>query len=224
MDSLTRYKQCNKEEFVKVLIEQRGEGCNVHGVLHVNKVAGNINIVPGKFIMMNTRYVIDTNQIDLSGDGLFNTSHTIQKISFGKEYPGMQNPLSGLNRVWNIPNTSGMFEYLVKIVPTKYKTFSGELIQTNQYSATEYTIDIDPSSLSKAGVAGFFLMYELSPISVSFKEENMAFLTFLINLLAILGGVFTVASLIDSVLYGGFKRLQKKVELGQKQKINSTFL
>lgn len=58
-------------------------------------------------------------------------------------------------------------------------------------------------------------MYELSPITASFKETPRSFLHFVINLMAILGGVFTVASLIDSFLYGSLKRLETKVELGK---------
>jgi hypothetical protein len=62
---------------------------------------------------------------------------------------------------------------------------------------------------------GVFILYELSPITASFKETPRSFLHFLINMMAILGGIFTVASLVDSLLYGSLQRLEKKVELGK---------
>ena len=38
---------------------------------------------------------------------------------------------------------------------------------------------------------------------------------FLTGVCAIIGGVFTVAGLIDSVIYHSVKTLQKKIELGK---------
>ncbi len=43
------------------------EGCNVKGFMKVARVAGNMNIVPGKFLMKNARYVLDTQQFEFNG-------------------------------------------------------------------------------------------------------------------------------------------------------------
>lgn len=110
-------------------------------------------------------------------------------------------------------------------MPTKYEYLSGEVISTNQFSVTESFTPLNGEDLG-AGTPGtyhsnvshflgVFIMYELSPISAEFKETSRSFLHFIINLMAILGGVFTVASLADSLLYGSLKRMEKKVELGK---------
>jgi len=181
----------------------------------VERVGGNVNIVPGKFIIQNSRYVIDSNLFQFDGD--FNITHKINKLSFGKEYPGMRNPLDGMHKLWTIEDGSPMYEYYVQAVPTIYED-KYETINTNQYSATEYMEVIKKSldsGFSSRGVPGLFFMYELSPITVDFKITSKSFLHFLTNLCAIIGGVFTVASLIDSFIYKGLNTLQKKVELGK---------
>jgi len=58
-------------------------------------------------------------------------------------------------------------------------------------------------------------MYELSPIRVKFKETGKSFAHFLTGVCAIIGGVFTVAGIIDSFIYHGVKTLKAKVELGK---------
>jgi len=58
-------------------------------------------------------------------------------------------------------------------------------------------------------------MYDLSPIIVDYKKASKSFLHFITNLCAIIGGVFTIASLVDSFVYSGLRTLKKKMELGK---------
>jgi hypothetical protein len=44
-------------------------------------------------------------------------------------------------------------------------------------------------------------MYDLSPIMVKFTEKQRSFAHFLTSVCAIVGGVFTVAGIIDSLVY-----------------------
>eukprot|EP00878_Enallax_costatus_P040626 GHUV01046951.1.p1 GENE.GHUV01046951.1~~GHUV01046951.1.p1 ORF type:complete len:138 (+),score=44.82 GHUV01046951.1:77-490(+) len=56
--------------------------------------------------------------------------------------------------------------------------------------------------------------YDLSPIQVVVREQGKAWYHFLTTTCAIIGGVFTVAGILDSILYQGFK-FARKVELGK---------
>ena len=58
-------------------------------------------------------------------------------------------------------------------------------------------------------------MYELSPIMVKFTETSKSFAHFLTGVCAIIGGVFTVAGIIDSMVYHSMRSLKKKVDLGK---------
>ena len=102
---------------------------------------------------------------------------------------------------------SGMFQYFVKIVPTTYESLSGAVINTNQFSVTEHFKPVEESEAasgghghSHAGLPGVFIMYDLSPIMVKFRESRKSFSHFLTGVCAIIGGVFTVAGFIDGFI------------------------
>ena len=50
---------------------------------------------------------------------------------------------------------------------------------------------------------GVFFIYDISPIMVKFTEKRGSRSYFLTSLCAIVGGVFTVAGIIDGILYQG---------------------
>lgn len=50
---------------------------------------------------------------------------------------------------------------------------------------------------------------------MKFSEVKAAFFTFFVQTLAILGGLFTVAGLVESALHTGIETMQKKFELGK---------
>ncbi|XP_044973189.1 endoplasmic reticulum-Golgi intermediate compartment protein 3-like [Hordeum vulgare subsp. vulgare] len=62
---------------------------------------------------------------------------------------------------------------------------------------------------------GVYFFYEFSPIQVDFTEENTSLLHFLTNICVILGGIFTVAGIIDSFVYHGHRAIKKKMETGK---------
>lgn len=50
---------------------------------------------------------------------------------------------------------------------------------------------------------------------IIYTETHRSFLTFLTSVCAVVGGVFTVASLIDAFIYNADRALRQKVELGK---------
>jgi len=96
-----------------------------------------------------------------------------------------------------------MYEYYVKVVPTKFQIsrYSQDWISSNQYSVTEYSQSINLMDPLMNGAPGVVFLYELSPITIDFAVKHMSFLHFFTNLLAILGGIFTVSSLFDSIFF-----------------------
>jgi len=51
--------------------------------------------------------------------------------------------------------------------------------------------------------------YEVSPFAISYTNARENFLQFLINMCAIVGGVFTFASIVDSLIHKGSKMVFK---------------
>ena len=86
--------QCKREGFVERVREEQGEGCNIHGSLEVNKVAGNFHFAPGKSFINHISILIDLLSLQTES---YNISHKINKLSFGDSIPGVVNPLDGIH-------------------------------------------------------------------------------------------------------------------------------
>eukprot|EP00055_Hartaetosiga_balthica_P018797 m.135386 g.135386 ORF g.135386 m.135386 type:complete len:396 (+) comp9962_c0_seq1:82-1269(+) len=205
--------QCDREGWTEKIKTESKEGCHLFGSLQVNKVAGNFHIAPGKSFQQNNFHVHDLQSFGKENIGKFNMTHTINRLSFGMEVPGSVEPLAGHHEASDIQSTT-MFQYFVKIVPTRYRQSSGNEISTNQYSVTMHQKQIDFAA-GESGLPGVFFMYEITPILVQLSEHNHSFLHFLTSLCAIIGGIYSVAGMIDGFVYHGLRTLQKKQEIGK---------
>ena len=201
-------EQCEREGFAENLKNQEGEGCNIYGYLEVNKVAGNFHFAPGKSFQHGNMHVHDLMPFHTDK---FNMSHTIAKLSFGADFPGVVNPLDGVTR--EMEGNAGMYQYFLKVVPTNYQQMRGHGVATNQFSVTDHFKQVD----AKAGqhLPGVFFFYELSPIKVELKERRHSILHFLTSVCALVGGLFTVSGIVDATVYHGHKAIKKKIDLGK---------
>ncbi|XP_044507983.1 endoplasmic reticulum-Golgi intermediate compartment protein 3-like [Mangifera indica] len=196
--------QCKREGFIEKIKSEDGEGCQIHGSLEVNKVAGNFHFSPGKSFHQSN---IDILNVLASPKDKYNISHKVNKLTFGDHFPGMVNPLDGVQ--WGHERPYGMYQYFIKVVPTIYTNTRGYTIQSNQYSVTEH---LRVSELIHSDSHfGVFFFYDFSPIKVTYKEEHISFLHFLTNICAVIGGIFAVAGIVDSFIYHGKKRLKKQM-------------
>lgn len=166
-----------------------GEGCRVFGVLDVQRVAGNFHIsVHGLNIIVAQQIFEGANHV--------NVSHVIHDLSFGPKYPGIHNPLDDTVRI--LRDASGTFKYYIKIVPTEYRYLSKEVLPTNQFSVTEYFVAMKDSDRSWPAV---YFLYDLSPITVTIREEKRSFTHFITRLCAVLGGTFALTGMLDRWMY-----------------------
>lgn len=167
----------------------------------------------------------------------FDFSHRINRLSFGKDFPGMVNPLDGTYKDHARTGVQGMWQYYVKVVPTTFTRSLGRTLQTNQFSVTEHFKPVGGAERGIPGEetwapalacvlctahrceallpAGIFFFYDLSPIKVRYTEKRGGFLHFLTNVCAIVGGVFTVSGLLEAFVYHVPRALRKKMEMGK---------
>ena len=95
-------------------------------------------------------------------------SHTINKLSFGHDYPGSKNPLDGL--LMPSDRFSMAYKYFLKVVPTLYVDVNERKISTNQFSVTEHAAETNFATSSD--LPGVFFYYDLSPIKVMFRDDE----------------------------------------------------
>ncbi|KAH7518190.1 hypothetical protein FEM48_Zijuj09G0145300 [Ziziphus jujuba var. spinosa] len=147
--------QCKREGFFQKIKDEDGEGCNIEGSLEVNKVAGNFHFVPGKSLHLSNMHGLLALQKDS-----YNISHKINRLAFGDYFPGVVNPLDGVQWMQETPN--GMYQYFLKVVPTIYTNVRGRSVYSNQYSVTEHFKSFE--NAHSQSLPGVFFFYDLSPI------------------------------------------------------------
>jgi len=187
------------------------EGCRVYGYVTVGKVAGNFHIAPGVSAQTGSQHVHSTSMLP---DDI-NVSHTIKYLAFGEMYPGQVNPLDGHQEI----DTKGalMTQYFINVVPTQYTYRDGHTTSTNQFSVTTHSHNVDMEEARKrgAGTPGMYISYDMSPISITYREYQRSFAHFLTGVCAIVGGVFTIMGFFDKVVYHTTHTFKEKVELGK---------
>mmetsp|Transcript_25306 Transcript_25306/g.58775 ORF Transcript_25306/g.58775 Transcript_25306/m.58775 type:complete len:371 (+) Transcript_25306:87-1199(+) len=180
-------------------------GCQIHGDVLVSKVAGNVHVALGKSTIRDGKHVHEFNIRDVN-DG-FNTSHIIHRLEFGERVSGVESPLEGTTKI--VASGAYMFHYYIKLVPTLFSGRDGGVVYTHQYSVTGSAKNVMHKKGELLGLPGVFLVYEFTPFMVQKVEKMVPISHFLISVSAIIGGVFTVAGLIDGMLYKGLRDLKQ---------------
>lgn len=180
-------------------------GCRIHGDVLVSKVGGNVHVALGKSTVRDGKHVHEFNVKEVS-DG-FNTSHSIHRLEFGERVAGMYSPLEGTTKI--VKHGTYMFHYYIKLVPTLFTGSRGDLVYTHQYSVTDNGKNVMVKKGELTGLPGVFLVYEFTPFMVQKIEKVVPLSHFITSVCAIVGGVFTVAGLIDAILYRSYKNFKK---------------
>ncbi|CAD8177444.1 unnamed protein product [Paramecium pentaurelia] len=189
------------------------EGCQIAGYIIVNKVPGNFHVSAHAFggILHQVFQRSQIHTLDLS--------HTINHISFGEEddlikikkqfQKGVLNPLDNTKKIAQPQGGTGMmFQYYISVVPTTYIDVQGNEYYVHQFTANSNEVQTDH-------LPAVYFRYDLSPVTVKFLQYRESFLHFLVQICAILGGVFTIASIVDGMIHKSVVALLKKYEMGK---------
>ncbi|XP_067132010.1 endoplasmic reticulum-Golgi intermediate compartment protein 1-like [Centruroides vittatus] len=176
-----------------------GAGCRFEGKFYVNKVPGNFHV--------------STHAASKQPDSI-DMAHIIHEVTFGEK---LDKPLSGSFNALKDVNKQDVqsvesHDYVMKIVPTIYEDLDGSLVHLYQYTAA-YKSYISFGHSGRIMPAIWF-RYDLTPITVKYTVKRQPLYSFLTTICAIIGGTFTVAGLIDSLLFSA-SNIFKKFELGK---------
>jgi len=201
----TTFEQCRRDARRRSAKLQEGEGCNIYGTMEVARVTGTFSIAPVSRLPTSRLQ----RNVELSADqaSAFNVTHQIKRLSFGTDFPGQHNPLDD---IWtHSPGGAAVSRYFLKVVPTTYEFIGGSSVHTNQFSVTQYFKSLTADSESTMMPCISFV-FELTPLKVRKTERRGgSFFSFFTRSAAVIGGVFTVAGILDSALYVGTRQLEK---------------
>lgn len=177
-----------------------GEGCTFQGRFEINKVPGNFHV--------------STHGAGQQPDTV-DMAHVIDGLRFGDDIH-LENidaafvSLSNLNKEES--NGISSHDYVLRVVPTIYEKLDGTKLYSFQYTWAYK----DYISYGHGGrvMPAIWFRYDLSPITVKYVERRKPFYHFITTVFAIVGGTFTVAGIIDSLLFTA-SELFKKFQLGK---------
>lgn len=178
-----------------------GNGCRMESHFLINKVPGNFHV--------------STHSAESQPENP-DMTHIIHKVRFGmdlqegKDVSGSFNPLEGLDKTKS--QAIATHDYIVKIVPSVYEDSRGNLRYPYQYTFSYR--DVIQYGHGGRMMPAIWFRYDLSPITVRYKEKRKPFYTFLTTVCAIVGGTFTVAGILDSCIFTATE-VFRKLEIGK---------
>merc|ERR1712151_323437 len=93
-----------------------------------------------------------------------------------------------------------MFHYYIKLVPTVFIDQTGQEQYTNQYSATDSARNVRVRTGELSGLPGVFFVYDFSPFLMRKTELVKPWSYIFTSSCAIIGGVFSIAKLVELVV------------------------
>ncbi|XP_052228357.1 endoplasmic reticulum-Golgi intermediate compartment protein 1-like isoform X2 [Dreissena polymorpha] len=172
-------------------------GCRMETHFLINKVPGNFHVSTHSAKSQPT-----------AGD----MRHVVHKLRFGmdleagKDVKGSFNPMESLDKAGG--NAQATHDYIVRVVPSVYVSMNG-----NKRFPYQYTYSYREKLIANKNPAVWF-KYQLSPITVQYREMRKPLYHFLTTVCAIIGGTFTVAGILDSCIFTAHEII-KKIEIGK---------
>lgn len=161
--------------------------CRIFGSIPINRVQGDFHITA-------EGYGYRRDQV--TPEEALNFTHFINEFSFGTFYPYIENTLDATVHKTDVRRKT--YQYDLKVIPTVYGKLGHE-IDTNQYSVRMYETE-------NKHAPGIFIKYDFDPIKMSIIEKRLSFFQFVIRLVTIVGGFWTMAG-------WGYRVMEKMIVL-----------
>jgi len=227
-------------ERIKKMIHS-GEGCRVAGFVRVNKVPGNVHLSTYSHSYLFGSLYQETRNMNIShkvNHLSFGLDTDISFIKRNFKGTGIVAPLDGVQQVvgdgpvtttttttrdtrsiyggfaglglsaFGSNANSAIFEYYTKVVPTTYVPLNRPPLNVYQFTANS-------NKIVNQQMPSLYFRYDFAPVTVRYKETRESFSHFLVQICAVIGGVFTMAGLVDSLLHRSIVELAKKAQIGK---------
>ncbi|RNF10458.1 ERGIC and golgi family 3 [Trypanosoma conorhini] len=167
-------------------------GCNYKGTLRLRKVGGRLYFAPkrvgGGFQIQDVMR--------------FDSSHKINKLTIGDERVtrfsrrGVHYPLNG--HEFDAQRRFSEIRYFLKVVPTTYPSWKNAVLNATYEYGVQWNHRFIPIGFGQLPSVSFG--FEFQPIQVNNYFKRPSFSHFLVQLCGIVGGLFVVLGLIDSLV------------------------
>eukprot|EP00386_Alphamonas_edax_P011691 GDKI01036842.1.p1 GENE.GDKI01036842.1~~GDKI01036842.1.p1 ORF type:complete len:354 (-),score=106.93 GDKI01036842.1:285-1346(-) len=199
------------DKIKKMVVDE--EGCKIKGSVKVHKVPGNIHISTHSHAHVLGLLYPSWQRIDIS--------HRVNHLSYGDDddiayvkqnfaQTGIVSPLDGVTKMQPEQHEDPViFEYYVKVVPT---TFFDSLKNVTRHV---FQFTANSNTITNPQMPSIYIRHDLSPVRVKFTLYRGSVFNFLVQVCAIIGGVFTVAGIFEAILHRSVLHIAKKARIGK---------
>jgi len=179
------------------------QACRIEGYINVPRVPGNFHVEA-----RSTSH-------DMSPT-MANLSHIVHHLQFGQtldpalerilptKHQFLMHPLDG--RKFLLDKKHSAPQHYIKVVTTLLEFSGGRQINSYQLTTQNRIAVYKEDQIPEAKFS-----YDLSPVSVIVSQKGKPFYSFLTSLFAIIGGTYTVVSLLDGAVGRVSVRLKKSI-------------
>lgn len=204
VDSLVDYLKRKVLDYEKHMPNTfHDQGCRIEGYLNVARVPGNFHIEAR------------SKNEDLSPQ-MANLSHSVHHLQFGEsldrvlesrlptKHQYLMHPLDG--RTFLLDKKHSAPQHYIKVVTTLYEFSNGKTVNSYQLTTQNRIATYGDEEIPEAKFS-----FDMSPVSVVVSQKGKPLYSFLTSLFAIVGGTFTVISLLDGAVEQVNTRLKKSL-------------
>ena len=181
------------------------EGCRFFGNFNMRRI-------PGNFYFTVRHHLKTMEKINELIDYKFNLSHKINNLSFGYENDlkyindnfkiGKLNPLD--NKIVIDKNEGITHNYYMNIIPSEYYGENNKIYNVFQLTAN-YLSKSDSDEIPEIA-----FYYDISPIKITYQIIFPSNFDGIVNICAIIGGVFTIFGILNQFILKVFQGHYKK--------------
>jgi hypothetical protein len=185
-------------------------GCRVSGTARGSNTKGSLGFPMGEGMLERAVNIIYQGEVRVATTSGFDNRHIINHVSFGPDFDGRADVLDGVSHT-DDADQNARVEFNLQIVPTTFIPLSGDPVKSYQYAVATEVSKVMPirtamDVMRKMNgdpklVGGLFWKYTFSPYAITIEEKTNDFISFLVSMCAILGGVFAVAGLFDAFMF-----------------------
>jgi hypothetical protein len=183
---LSMIDQCRGREVEYQTIKD--EKCRVYGTVVAPPIASTLYIAPGDTYGARKKHIADYLAMNLTIND-FNLSHSITSFFIGETDPGDQ----AIGSDFVVQDEIGRLKTIHYVRTIREKTRAGDLYRSSVSRYVRYREG------QTAKFPGIFFMYDVSPVIVEYKRD-VSVLHFLVNMMAILGGIYSIGAFLDHIL------------------------
>lgn len=199
-------------------------GCMLAGAVEVKRVPGTLSVTfggqgmsvaGGAATSLNTTHVmhelyfgkrVTTYQLSRLPLGTEEELHRMR----GQRFISPADPRPGHDEnTGAIGSPPTLHEHYLSVVGSAFRFGTGYSVETFRYTANSHQYAASPDGRVDDALPLVKWRYELSPIAMVITEARRPLYHFVTQVCAIIGGVFTVIGLIDSLLHASLARLAK---------------